>query len=108
MSVDVLHGHVARRARRSPARAVPDVRAALEALVRVRLVGGAEHGAFEEHLRADPAVVDAWRLAGDCDYEVRLTCRTLADLDGAVGELRAVGGHTVTTLVLHRVNLGER
>ena len=98
MSVDVLRGHAS-------ARGVP---AALEALVRVRLVGGASHEAFEKHLRTDPAVVDAWRLAGDCDYEVRLTCRTLADLDGAVNDLRAASGHTSTTLVLHRVNLEEK
>jgi DNA-binding Lrp family transcriptional regulator len=82
--------------------------AALEALVRVRLAGGAEHEQFEKHLRTDTAVVDAWRLAGDCDYEVRLTCRTLADLDSAVNELRSAGGHTSTTLVLHRVNLDEQ
>jgi DNA-binding Lrp family transcriptional regulator len=74
----------------------------------VRLVGSAEHEPFEKHLGTDPAVVDAWRLAGDCDYEVRLTCRTLADLDAAVNELRGAGGHTSTTLVLHRVNLDER
>jgi DNA-binding Lrp family transcriptional regulator len=80
----------------------------LVALVRVRLVGGAEHEVFERHLRAEPAVVDAWRLAGDCDYEVRLTCPALADLDSAVNDLRNAGGHTSTTLVLHRVPLDGR
>ncbi|MDN3351908.1 Lrp/AsnC ligand binding domain-containing protein [Actinomadura sp. DC4] len=95
MSVGVLPGS------RPPA-------SALEALVRVRLVGGADHERFEKHLRAESAVVDAWRLAGDCDYEVRLRCPTLAGLDTAVGELRGVGGDTATTLVLHRVNLDER
>jgi DNA-binding Lrp family transcriptional regulator len=79
----------------------------LQALVRVRLVGGAEHEAFEEHLRDAPAVVDAWRLAGDCDYEIQLRCTTLPGLDGAVNDLRDAGGHTSTTLVLHRVNLDE-
>jgi len=114
MSVEVLRGHASPRGGSSPAGAardvpaVRDVPAALEALVRVRLVGCAEHEVFEKHLRAAPAVVDSWRLAGDYDYEVRLTCRTLADLDGAVNELRAAGGHTSTTLVLHRVNLDER
>ena len=48
--------------------------ATLEALVRVRLVGGTEHDVFEKHLRADPAL----------------------------GELRNAGGHTCTTLVLYR------
>lgn len=77
----------------------------LEALVRVRLVGETEHEAFEKRLRDIPAVVDAWRLAGDCDYEVRLRCPTLSGLDDAVNELRDAGGHTSTTLVLHRVTL---
>ena len=71
-------------------------------------MGDAEHEQFEKHLRAETTVVDAWRLAGDCDYEVRLSCRTLADLDLAVNELRSAGGHTSTTLVLHRVNLDEQ
>jgi DNA-binding Lrp family transcriptional regulator len=92
----------------APWRGPRPVAGALEALVRVRLVGGTEHEPFEKHLRDDPAVVDAWRLAGDCDYEVRLTCRSLADLDNALGELRDAGGHTSTTLVLHRVNLDEQ
>jgi DNA-binding Lrp family transcriptional regulator len=95
MTVDVL-------------RRPPDPASALEALVRVRLLGGADHERFEKHLRTERAVVDAWRLAGDCDYEVRLSCPTLADLDTAVGELRSAGGNTATTLVLHRVNLDER
>jgi DNA-binding Lrp family transcriptional regulator len=92
----------------APRRGRRQLASALEALVRVRLVGGAEHEPFEKHLRADPSVVDAWRLAGDCDYEVRLTCRSLADLDNAVGELRDAGGHTSTTLVLHRVNMDDQ
>lgn len=80
----------------------------LEALVRVRLVGAADHERFEQRLQTGRGVVDAWRLAGDCDYEVRLACSTLADLDALIGELRDAGGHTATTLVLHRVNLDER
>jgi DNA-binding Lrp family transcriptional regulator len=83
----------------------PGQESSLEALVRVRLVGGAEHETFEKYLRSAAAVVDAWRLAGDCDYEVRLRCRTLTGLDRAVGELRDAGGHTSTSLVLHRVSL---
>jgi Lrp/AsnC family transcriptional regulator, leucine-responsive regulatory protein len=90
------------------ARGRPSLASPLEALVRVRLAGDIEHETFEKHLRAALAVVDAWRLAGDCDYEVRLACPTLADLDDAVGELRDAGGLTATTLVLHRVELDER
>ncbi|HUK69083.1 MAG TPA: Lrp/AsnC ligand binding domain-containing protein [Streptosporangiaceae bacterium] len=78
---------------------------ALEALVRVQLRPGVEPGGFEAHLRAAAAVSEAWRLAGDCDFEVRLSCRSLANLGAAVTELRDAGGTTSTTLVLHRVCL---
>ncbi len=78
---------------------------ALQALVRVQLRPGVEPGCFEAHLRAGAAVAEAWRLAGDCDFEVRLSCRSLADLDAAVAELRDAGGITSTILVLHRVRL---
>jgi DNA-binding Lrp family transcriptional regulator len=78
---------------------------ALEALVRVQLRPGFEPAAFEEHLRAAAAVSEAWRLAGDCDFEVRLSCRSLAGLDAAVTGLRDAGGITSTILVLHRVRL---
>lgn len=88
-----------------PARTAP---VELDALVRVRLAAGAEHEIFEKHLRTEPAVADAWRLAGDCDYEVRLACRSLDDLDTVLSEFRDAGGLTATTLVLHRVPLDER
>jgi DNA-binding Lrp family transcriptional regulator len=80
----------------------------MEALVRVRLVGAVEHDVFEKHLRVHSVVVEAWRLAGDCDYEVRLSCPSLGDLDAAVNDIRNVGGATSTTLVLHRVNLDDQ
>jgi len=51
-------------------------------------------------------IAEAWRLAGDCDFEVRLSCRSLADLDATVAQFRDAGGITSTTLVLHRVRLG--
>jgi Lrp/AsnC family leucine-responsive transcriptional regulator len=84
--------------------AVSDV-SALHALVRVQLASDVEPGDFEAHLHAEAAVAEAWRLTGDCDYEVRLACRSLADLNTVVTELRDVGGLTSTTLILHRVPL---
>jgi DNA-binding Lrp family transcriptional regulator len=81
---------------------------ALHALVRIRMTAGADPDDFELHLRGGPGVAEAWRLAGDCDFEVRLSCRSLADLDAAVAQLREAGGITSTTLVLHRVRLDDR
>jgi DNA-binding Lrp family transcriptional regulator len=78
---------------------------ALGALVRVRLAPGTEPAGFEARLRAAAGVAEAWRLAGDCDFEVRLSCPSLAALDAAVTRLREAGGITSTTLVLHRVGL---
>jgi hypothetical protein len=52
--------------------------------------------------------VEAWRLAGDDDFEVRLSCRSLADPDDMVAQLREAGGKTSTTLVLHRMLLDGR
>jgi DNA-binding Lrp family transcriptional regulator len=79
--------------------------AALNALVRVQLKGGVQPDCFEAQLAAAAGVVEAWRLAGDSDFEVRLSCRSLADLDAVVAQLRDAGGITSTTLVLHRVRL---
>jgi hypothetical protein len=60
---------------------------------------------FESRLRAEAGIVEAWRLAGVCDFEVRLSCRGLADLDAMVTQLRDEGGIPSTILVLHRVRL---
>jgi DNA-binding Lrp family transcriptional regulator len=79
--------------------------AALHALVRVQLRPDVDPDCFEAHLGAEAGIAEAWRLAGDCDFEVRLSCRSLADLDAAVAQLREAGGTTSTTLVLHRVRL---
>jgi DNA-binding Lrp family transcriptional regulator len=78
---------------------------ALHALVRVQMMAGVDPDRFEAHLRAEAGIAEAWRLAGDSDFEVRLSCRSLADLDAAVAQLRDAGGITSTTLVLHRVRL---
>jgi hypothetical protein len=81
---------------------------ALDALVRIQMRVGADPDDFESRLCGGPGVAEAWRLAGDCDFEVRLSCRSLADLDVAVAQLREAGGITSTILVLHRVRLDDR
>jgi hypothetical protein len=81
---------------------------ALHALVRIQMAAGTDPDDFESHLRDGLGVAEAWRLAGDCDFEVRLSCRSLAALDAAVAQLREAGGITSTTLVLHRVRLEDR
>ena len=78
----------------------------LHALVRVQMMAGTDPDCFEAQLREGPAIAEAWRLAGDCDFEVRLSCRSLADLDATVAQFRDAGAITSTTLVLHRVRLG--
>lgn len=82
----------------------------LQALVRVRLADGVETDVFEAYLRDEVAVVDAWRLASDTDYEVHVACPSLSDLNNVVTSLRHAGGAaaTSTTLVLHRVPLETR
>ena len=80
----------------------------LSALVRVKLTSGVEPGRFEARLHAAAGVAEAWRLAGDCDFEIRLRCQSLADLDAVVTQLREAGGNTSTSLVLHRVHLEDQ
>jgi hypothetical protein len=77
----------------------------LHALVRVQMTAGVDPDSFEAYLRDEAGIAEAWRLAGDCDFEVRLSCRSLADLDATVAQFRDAGGITSTTLVLHRVRL---
>jgi hypothetical protein len=73
-----------------------------EALVCVRTEAGTSPEQFAAYLRAEPAVVQAWRVAADIDAVVRLACMSLAELDAAVGRMRHLGGaeQTVTYLVL--------
>jgi hypothetical protein len=77
----------------------------LNALVRVQMTAGIDPDRFEAYLRDESGVAEAWRLAGDSDFEVRLSCWSLADLDATVAQFRDAGGITSTTLVLHRVRL---
>jgi Lrp/AsnC ligand binding domain len=82
----------------------------VQAIVRVRLVPSASRPDFERYLRTIPAVLSACQLAGDVDYELRLGCQDIADLDVVLTALRRCGGAegTSTGLVLREVpGLGE-
>jgi DNA-binding Lrp family transcriptional regulator len=83
---------------------------AVQAIVRVRLVPSASRPDFERYLRTIPAVLSAWQVAGDVDYELRLACQDIADLDAVLTALRRCGSAegTSTGLVLREVpGLGE-
>jgi Lrp/AsnC ligand binding domain len=83
----------------------------VQALARIRLAPYLSRQVFEAHLRAIPAVRSAAHVIGDVDYEVRLTCRDLADLGVVLASLRGCQGTQVvsTALVLREVEgLGRR
>jgi DNA-binding Lrp family transcriptional regulator len=79
-------------------------------MVQVRLAPSTSRPDFEAYLRTIPAVLFAWQVAGDVDYELRLACYDIAGLDGVLTALRRCGGveSTSTRLVLREVpGLGE-
>ena len=83
----------------------------VQAIARVRLAPDQPRQAFEWQLRAIPAVLSAVHVIGDVDYELRLTCREVADLGAVLTSLRGCGGAEVvsTELVLGEVpGLGQR
>jgi DNA-binding Lrp family transcriptional regulator len=83
----------------------------VQAIVRVRLAPCLPDQVFEQWLRAIPAVLDAVLVTGDIDYELRLDCRSLADLGDVLTQIRGCRGVEVdsTALVLHEVTgLGRR
>lgn len=82
----------------------------VEAMVHVRLAPSTSRPDFERYLRTIPAVVFAWQVAGDVDYELRIACQEIADLYAVLTALRRYGGAagTSTDLVLREVpGLGE-
>ena len=81
----------------------------VQAIVHVRLAPAASRQMFERYLRTIPAVLFAWQVAGDVDYELRLACQDIPDLDAVLTALRRCGAEgTSTGLVLREVpGLGE-
>ena len=83
----------------------------VQAIAWLRLAPYLSRQAFEAHLRTIPAVRSAVHIIGDVDYELRLACRDLADLEVALGSLRGCRGTEVASsaLVLGEVEgLGRR
>jgi DNA-binding Lrp family transcriptional regulator len=99
-----------RAVRPVPAKALPAC-GPVHAIAWVRLAPHLSRPVFEAHLRTIPAVRSAVHIIGDVDYELRLACRDLADLEVALGSLRGCPGTEVASsaLVLGEVEgLGRR
>jgi DNA-binding Lrp family transcriptional regulator len=60
----------------------------VQAIARIRLGPAASREIFEKQLREIPAILAAWHVTGDVDYETLITCRDLAALSIVLGELR--------------------
>jgi Lrp/AsnC family transcriptional regulator, leucine-responsive regulatory protein len=77
----------------------------VRAIARIRLAPAASREIFEKQLREIPAVLAAWHVTGDVDYEALITCPDLATLGVVLGELRhCCGGELASAeLVLNEV-----
>ena len=89
-------------------RAVVDPAAAgrtLVALIDVRLDGPAESERFERLIDAMEEVTDAAHVTGRFDYQLRVACRDVNNLDQIIGTLKRKGGasETDTRLALRTV-----
>ncbi|WP_157963903.1 hypothetical protein [Actinocorallia populi] len=77
----------------------------VEAIVRVGLAPGTAPASFERWSRSRAMTRAVWALAGDDDYELRLSCPGLAELSAELTALRGAGGaaRTSTSLLLREV-----
>jgi DNA-binding Lrp family transcriptional regulator len=76
----------------------------IHTLVRVRLADRTRPEMFEIRLCESTAVQEAWAVAGDYDYEVRLRCPGMADLRRELHALRVCGAeHTDTCFLLRAI-----
>ena len=78
---------------------------AVRAIARIRLAPAVSREIFEKELREIPAVLAAWHVTGDVDYETLITCRDLAAMGVVLGDLRRCSGGEVASadLVLSEV-----
>jgi DNA-binding Lrp family transcriptional regulator len=60
------------------------------ALAPARHAPAASREIFEKHLREIPAVLAAWHVTGDVDYETLITCRDFAALAVCLANCAAV------------------
>jgi Lrp/AsnC family leucine-responsive transcriptional regulator len=74
----------------------------IDAVVGLRARPDADRTALEDWIVAQPAVVEAVHLTGDHDYELRLRCRSTAELDGVLMAMKSDAGvaDTETRIVL--------
>jgi Lrp/AsnC family transcriptional regulator, leucine-responsive regulatory protein len=77
----------------------------VQAVVHIRLLATTSPADFERFVAGVPGVLDGWLVTGDVDYQLRLACRDLGELDRVVGDLRHRGGaeHTATNLLLRPI-----
>lgn len=77
----------------------------VQAIVRVRLAPRLPVQAFEQWVRASRPVLDGVLVTGDVDYELRLECRSFADLGDALTRIYGYPGVEVASagLVLREV-----
>jgi len=77
----------------------------VQAIVRVRLAPRLREQAFEQWLRAIPAVLYAVLVTGDADYELMVGCHSFTDLGDVLTQICGCRGVQVasTALVLHEV-----
>jgi hypothetical protein len=77
----------------------------VRAIVRLRLAPAASREIFEKDLRGIAAVLAAWHVTGDVDYEMLITCPDLAAPGVVLGDLcRCCGGEVASAdLVLSEV-----
>ncbi|HSZ40464.1 MAG TPA: Lrp/AsnC ligand binding domain-containing protein [Trebonia sp.] len=82
----------------------------VQATVRVRLAPTLRIQDFERWLRASRPVQDAALVTGDADYELRIECRSFADLGDSLTRVCGYPGVEVVSagLVLHEVAGLER
>lgn len=86
--------------------AVVPATAAVRAVIHVRLAPDVSRPRFEQQVKALPAVVCAWQVTGDVDYELLVACVAISGLDGVLSCLHCYGGLEVTSvgLVLREVS----
>jgi Lrp/AsnC family leucine-responsive transcriptional regulator len=82
---------------------------AVHAVAEVDMAPGGDPLAFEDGLRAVPAVVEVLHATGDCDYLVRLACRDTAELHHVVRDVKVrLGASRTTTRVILDVPVPAR
>ena len=82
-----------------------DAGGAVGAIARIRLAPAASREIFEKQLRETSAVLAAWHVTGDVDYEALIRSRDLAALGVVLADLRRCCGGEVASaeLVLSEV-----